>query len=141
MAQGKPYQAYQTTGIKTSGQKQLIVMLYEGMHRFMNRAVKAIEAEDYETAHNYLNRTGKILLELLSTLREDKGGEIAANLKRLYVYCYEKIVIANLKKDIELICEVQKITSNLGSAWKQISAKQGANLFKEEQPQRIQVMG
>ncbi len=123
MAQGRPYQAYQTTSIKTSGQKQLIVMLYEGMNRFMNKAITAIHENDFETAHHNMNRTGNILLELLSTLREDVGGEVAVNLKQLYVFCYEQTVLANLKKDVEMIKSVQGIINNLAEGWKQIGKK------------------
>jgi len=123
MAQGRPYQAYQNAQVNTSNQKQLIIMMYEGMDKFLNKAVKSIKEGDIESAHSYLHRTGQILLELLSTLREDKGGEIAGNLKRIYVFCYEQVVIANLKKDIRSIREIQTILGNLKGAWKQIGQK------------------
>ncbi len=140
MAQGRPYQAYQSTSIKTSSQKQLIVMLYDGMNRFMNKSIKAIHDKDYELAHNNLNKTGKILLELLSTLKEEKGGEIAGNLKKIYVYCYEQIVIANLKKDVTMIREVQDVLSNLGAGWKQINQKT-QQLAPAAGPQKIRITG
>jgi len=120
MAYGRPYQAYQQNSVQTSSQKQLIVMLYDGMHRFMTQAVQAIEQGDVEAAHQNLNKTSKILLELLGTLREDKGGEVAANLKKLYVYCYEQVVISNLKKDVEGIKSVQKVIGNLRDGWKEL---------------------
>ncbi len=123
MAQGRPYEAYQKTQVSTSNQKQLIVMLYDGMERFMNKACNAIRVGDIETAHSNLHRTGQVLLELLSTLREDKGGEIAANLKKIYVYCYEQVVIANLKKDPDMVQNVRQIIGNLGAAWKDIAKK------------------
>ncbi|PCI22437.1 MAG: flagellar export chaperone FliS [SAR324 cluster bacterium] len=122
MAQGRPYQAYQKTSVQTSNQKQLIVMLYDGMNRFMDRGVKAIQEGDLEVAHINLHKTGKILLELTSTLREDRGGEVATNLKRLYVYSYEQVVIANLKKDIHKIREVQKVLNNLREGWKVVKS-------------------
>ncbi len=140
MAQGRPYQAYQTTSIKTSSQKQLIVMLYDGMHRFMNQAMKSIHEKDYESAHSNLNKTGKILLELLSTLREDKGGEVATNLKKIYVYCYEQIVIANLKKEVSMIRDVQGVLKNLSEGWKQINRKVQQPV-QEATPQQIRITG
>ncbi len=140
MAQGRPYQAYQTTSIKTSSQKQLIVMLYDGMNRFTNQAIKAIHEKNFESAHNNLDKTGKILLELLSTLREDKGGEIAANLKKIYVFCYEQIVIANLKKDVATIREVQGVLKNLSEGWKKISQKSQITT-PTATPQKIRVTG
>ena len=141
MAQGRPYQAYQTAQVTTSNQKQLIIMLYDGMDRFLSRAVKSIKEGDIETAHTYLHRTGQILLELLSTLREDKGGEIAGNLKRLYVFCYEQVVIANLKKDIRMIREVQQVLDNLRAAWKQIGQKDVQLKTGTETFQKIRVTG
>ena len=121
MAQGRPYQAYQNTHVKTSSQKQLIVMLFDGMDRFMSRAAQGIKENDFEIAHSSLQKTGKILLELLSTLREDKGGEIAANLKKIYLYCYEEIVVANLKKDLNKVYEIQELLNNLREGWREIS--------------------
>jgi len=141
MAQGRPYQAYQTAQVKTSNQKQLIIMLYDGMDRFLNRAVKSIKEGDIESAHTYLHRTGQILLELLSTLREDKGGEIAGNLKRLYIFCYEQVVIANLKKDIRMIREVQQVLNNLRGAWKQIGQKDVQLRTGTDAFQKISVTG
>lgn len=141
MAQGRPYQAYQTAQVKTSNQKQLIVMLYDGMDRFLGKAVKAVREDDIESAHTYLHRTGQILLELLSTLREDKGGEIAANLKRLYIFCYEKVVIANLKKDVRMIREVQQVLANLRDAWKKIGAKEALLKTGTDEFRKIRVTG
>lgn len=141
MAQGRPYQAYQNAQVTGSNQKQLIVMLYDGMDRFLNRAVRSIREGDIETAHSYLHRTGQILLELLSTLREDKGGEIAGNLKRIYIYCYEQVVIANLKKDTQMIREIQQVLNGLGEAWRQIGKKQAALKTGTDTYQKISVRG
>lgn len=141
MAQGRPYQAYQNTQISTSNQKQLIIMLFDGMNRFMNKAIVSIEEKDLEAAHENLQRTSKILLELLSTLREDKGGEIAGNLKRIYVFCYEQIVIANLRKDVGLIREVRGVLSNLRAGWKEVS-KAGGGLKQDQiTPKSISITG
>lgn len=141
MAQGRPYQAYQNAQVNTSNQKQLIIMLYDGMDKFLNRAIKSIREGDIESAHNYLHRTGQVLLELLSTLREDKGGEIATNLKRIYVYCYEQVVIANLKKDPAKIREIQQVLSNIRLAWKQIGKKEVNLKTGTDAFQKIRVTG
>ena len=141
MAQGRPYQAYQNTQVNTSNQKQLIIMLFDGMDRFMSRSIKAIETGDVETAHTNLHRTGQILLELMSTLREDKGGQIALNLKRLYLFCYERIVIANLKKDVQMIKEVKEIMANLAEGWKYIGQKSAGDRPGGITPQQIRVTG
>ncbi len=141
MAQGRPYQAYQNAQVTTSNQKQLIVMMYDGMDRFLTRAVRSIKEGDIESAHSYLHRTGQILLELLGTLREDKGGEIAANLKRIYIYCYEQVVISNLKKDTQMIREIQQVLNNLRGAWKHLGQKDVRFKSGTDVVQKISVTG
>jgi flagellar protein FliS len=115
-------------------------MLFDGMSRFTLRAVRAIEDNDVEVAHANLHRTGQILLELLSTLREDKGGEIAANLKKIYVYCYERIVIANLKKDASIVKEVRSILGEIGDGFKRIGRGQAGETTSAA-PRKIRVTG
>jgi len=137
MAQGRPYQAYQTGSVATSNQKQLVIMLFDGMHRFMNQAIKGIDELDYEATHINLHKTGKILLELLSTLNEEKGGEVASNLKNIYLFSYEQIVMANLKKDAEMVKDVQGILNNLREGFKGLVKKQQTI----GQPQSIRVTG
>lgn len=117
MAQGRPYSAYQKASVATSNQKQLIVMLYDGMNKFLSNAIKGIEEEDFEAVHTNSSRTTKILLELLSTLKEEEGGEVAESLKRIYVYAYEQTVIGNLKKDAETLKTVRKVLNNLRAGW------------------------
>lgn len=141
MAQGRPYQAYQNTQVQTSNQKQLIVMLFDGMSRFTGKAIAAIGEGDIEVAHANLHRTGQILLELLSTLREEKGGEIARNLRQLYVYCYEKTVIANLKKDAEMVREVKAIVDELADGWRHVGRGKAGQGSKEAAPRQIRVTG
>ena len=141
MAQQRPYQAYQNTHVKTSNQKQLVVMLFDGMDRFLSRASKAVLDHEFEVAHNNLQKTSKILLELLGTLREDRGGEIAQNLKKIYVYCYEEIVLANLKKDAEKINTVQEILGNLAVGWRTISKSEGSLTRAQSEPKSIRITG
>jgi len=138
MAQPKPYQAYQTNSVATSNQKQLVIMLFDGMSRFTTQALTALEERDFEAVHMNLHKTGKILLELLATLNEAKGGEIARNLKNIYLFCYEQVVVANLKKDAQRIREVQQILNNVGDGFRAIGQKQVNPALS---PQNIRITG
>ncbi|MGK0289609.1 MAG: flagellar protein FliS [bacterium] len=135
------YQAYQNTSIQTSNQKQLILMLFDGMNRFMTKGIEDINQTKYESAHKNLTKVGKILLELLSTLREDRGGEIGQNLKKLYLFCYENIVIANLKKDTQKIREIQKILNNLRDGWAQTKGSGVTKTTPKAMPQKVRYTG
>jgi flagellar protein FliS len=111
------YTAYKNTGIQTADQRTLILMLYDGLLRFLQKSIVKMEAREIEAAHNYLVRSREIVAELLATLRPEKAGDIGLNLKRLYVYAFNRIVEANLRKDPEIVREVIKLVSTLREGW------------------------
>ncbi|MFH0925050.1 MAG: flagellar export chaperone FliS [bacterium] len=79
-----------------------------------------------EQAHNYLSRSRKIVNELLISLNFEAGGEIAINLKRLYLFIIDNIFTANLKKDsssLEKIDNCISILKTLREAWANIEQK------------------
>ena len=115
-----PYNAYKKQSIETVSQQQLVVLLYEGMIKFIKRAIIAVDKKDFEGVHVNLSKTNNILLELISGLNMEQGGEIAYNLKRLYVYSYERLTHANLKKDKAIMEEILNVISPLTEAWRDV---------------------
>ena len=114
------YRAYYQTNVQTSDQLTLIIMLYDGMVRFLRKAESRAEANDIEGTHNYLMRSKDIVNELLSTLRVENTGEIGQNLRELYLYMFRRIVEANLRKDPEVIRELIKVAETLRQGWNQL---------------------
>ncbi|MBF0289970.1 MAG: flagellar export chaperone FliS [SAR324 cluster bacterium] len=142
----RSYQAYYKTNVETTDRLSLVIMLYDGMIRFMKKAVAKIEQGDVEEAHNYLVRAKEIISELLSTLRLEEGGELAQNLKNLYLYSFKKIVEANLKKDPDMIREVIQVMENLRQGWIQVkgqqtSQKQNMSAAYQAGQKKIRVQG
>lgn len=139
----RSYQAYYKTNVQTSDQLTLIIMLYDGMIRFLKKAVVKIEEGEIEEAHNYLVRSKEIIGELMSTLKIEDGGEIANNLKELYLYSFKKIVEANLKKDPVMVQEVIQVMNNLREGWIQIKAEQNKNKqpLSAQQQKKLRVQG
>lgn len=117
MPQANPYSAYERTNVETADQRQLILMLYDGAIRFMSKAAARIESNDIEAAHNYLVRSREIVSELLATLKPEKAGEVGTNLQRLYVYVFNRLVHANLTKDLEAVRECIHLMTTLREGW------------------------
>ena len=118
------YKAYSKTDVNTSDQLTLIIMLYDGLLRFLKKAMVKIEENDVEAAHNYFVRSKDIVNELLSTLHAEKGGDIGNNLRELYLYMFRRIVEANLKKDIEITKDVYQVAKTLHEGWIQLKSRQ-----------------
>jgi flagellar protein FliS len=66
-----------------------------------------------------------ILYELISCLNENQGGEIARNLKQIYLYCIQQLTQANLQKDPKHLDEVEGLVQQLRSAWVEIGKDVG----------------
>ncbi len=112
-----PYSAYEMTSVETASQSRLIVMLYDGAIRFMNKGAACIENEEIENAHRYLTRSADIVSELLSGLKPEQGGDIGKNLHRLYVFVFEQIVEANLRKNAAQVVRMAKVMGILREGW------------------------
>ena len=114
-------QAYAQDSVLTASPEKLVVMLYDGLARFLARGAAAIRAEDAAAAGNALNRAGAILDELLATL-DPAAGEIAERLAEIYLFCKRELLAAQLKRDPKRIERVAKLLAELREAWSTIAA-------------------
>lgn len=110
-------ESYKLAHIETATPERLVVMLYEGAIRFLHIAVQALADRQLDTANGNILKAEAIVLELMSVLDRDLGGEIAANLSSLYDYIYRQLVKGNLAHDPEPLLEVIGLLENLRSAW------------------------
>ncbi|MBS1845732.1 MAG: flagellar export chaperone FliS [Actinobacteria bacterium] len=114
-------QAYAQDSVLTAAPEKLVVMLYDGLARFLARGAAAIRAEDIAAAGNALNRAGAILDELLATL-DPAAGEIAERLSEIYLFCKRELLAAQLKRDPARIERVATLLAELREAWATIAA-------------------
>ena len=119
MTNNKASQQYAQTKIQTASGGDLVVMLYQGCIKFLRLAKKSMEEDNIHNTNEYLIRSQDIIMELLTTLDGEKGGEVAQNLAALYEYMYRELIQANMKKDPERIDQVEGMMLELLEAWKE----------------------
>ncbi|MCP4613158.1 MAG: flagellar export chaperone FliS [Planctomycetes bacterium] len=112
---------YQDNAVTTQSKGRLIVMLYDGAIRFLRLAIKEIENNNYEAKGRYINKAIDILNELNVVLDMDAGGEIAGNLRKLYIFMINRLSQGNVQSDPKLIRDVIKLMEELNSSWKAIT--------------------
>ncbi|KPJ66902.1 MAG: hypothetical protein AMJ43_06545 [Coxiella sp. DG_40] len=115
-------EAYRDATITTQNKGRLIVLLYDGAIKFMKLAVKETEAGNWEAKGKYINRAQDIINELNAVLDTEAGGEIAANLRRLYCFMNSRLSQANIKRDPQMIREVITLMEELNQGWKAINS-------------------
>lgn len=119
-------QAYQTNSINTATPAELTMMLYNGGIKFIKQTKVAIQEKKLDKAHESNLRVQDILNELIITLNRDYP--ISEQLLLLYDYMLRRLIEANLKKDIEILDEVEGFFVQFRDTWKEamtLSKKQG----------------
>ncbi len=114
-----PPKAYQQASVLTATPERLIVMLYDGMHRFLFQAAAAMRQRDVAAAHSKLRQAEAILWHLQSTLDLEQG-EIAQNLLSIYLFCRRHLNQARVDFDPAKVQEVDRLLTTLRDAWNQI---------------------
>lgn len=117
----KATEAYQQVAVMTQSKGRLIVMLYDGAIKFLRLAVREMEAGNYAAKGQYINRAHDIINELNGVLNVEAGGDIAQNLRNLYLFMNRRLRQANVKRDPQMIREVITLLEELNQGWKTIT--------------------
>jgi len=116
-----PWKSYRQIATQTASPGQLVLMLFEGALRALERARAAFDCEDpaesITAVHNNIQRAQDIIRELNNSLNMEQGGECAATLRRLYDYFERRLWESNLKKDPSGLQEVARHLTVLRDAW------------------------
>lgn len=118
MALPNAYAQYNNSKILTASPAELTLMLYEGAIKFCNIAIMGIEQKDIEKAHTNICRTERIIDHFRQTL--DTKYPVSEDFDRVYVYLEQRLVEANVKKDVEILEEVCTHLRSMRDTWKEV---------------------
>jgi flagellar protein FliS len=116
-ADNHPNKEYLTTKVMTASPEQLQLMLYDGAIRFCEQARAAIENKNVEHSYNLLLRAENIVMEMCNGMRDNVAPDVCANMKRLYLFCYECLVDANMKKNLKPLDDAMRILRHMRESW------------------------
>jgi flagellar protein FliS len=120
---------YRTAAVMTASPGQLVVMMYDGVLKFVSvaRAGCALPEADPQRlsmVQEGVKRSLAIIDELRVTLDKDNGGEYAENLDRLYDYYSRRLLKAQITLDDAPLAEVEKLVGTLRDGWAQMLVAQ-----------------
>ncbi|MFE4523012.1 flagellar export chaperone FliS [Cytobacillus firmus] len=96
--------------------QEITSMLYEACMDNLEGAISALKKKDYFTSNKLLKKSNDILYRLDAGINYE-AGIIADQLDALYDYMSEKLIEANIKKDVSAVEEVLKILTELSTSW------------------------
>jgi flagellar protein FliS len=104
------------TVINTMNKGNLILMLYDGALKYLQKAYDAFTLENDSEANTNIIKAQNILTELMVSLDMSKG-DVAKNLYNLYDYMNHSLIEVNIKKDKALLKEVENMLWELRQTW------------------------
>ena len=102
-----------------------VVMLYDGVIRFLNQASEAMEQGKIELRYNKLKRATDIITSLQASLDFKLGGDAAQLLHDFYASVESRIYMLHGKPDMALCQQLVKELKEMRDTWDQID--RGAN--------------
>ena len=118
MALPGAYAQYNNSKVLTASPAELTLMLYDGAIKFCNIAEVAIEEKDIQKAHNNIRKVQNIIVYLQSTL--DTKYPVAQDFINIYDCLSQRLVEANVKKDKEILEEVNMHLHSVRDNWKEV---------------------
>jgi flagellar protein FliS len=130
------------TGVLAASPNKLTIMLYEGA---ISACRSALVHMQHKEIQNKSDMIGKAIMIIESGLRlslnKKEGGEIANSLDALYMYMSNRLTIANIRNQPEVIQEVVKLLTELKSAWEAIEQQVNSNVVPMTSNQQYSRVG
>ena len=117
----KAFSAYKETNAATAimdaTPHQLTGLLLKAATDKLSIAMGAMDRGDITLRTESIRGATAIIIELKSTLNLSEGGEIAAQLDRLYEFSLASLIEANGHCDVSKLQAVRDILSEINEAW------------------------
>src|ERR1700723_1883766 len=109
--------SYQQQTLAGATGVELIVALYDGLIRFLYRALQCVEEKDVHGRRIAVKKAIDILIYLQARLRADVGGTVAASLADFYSTMFTLTLEASHHESKEQFLEVISFVRNVREAW------------------------
>jgi flagellar protein FliS len=114
--------SYRTSAILTASPEQLVIMLYDGCHRFLLQSITAMREGSMSAARERFARATAIIDELQRTL-DMSAGVVAERLDGIYVFCQRHLAEGLSEGNPAKLEQVDELLRELRDGWAQAAAK------------------
>ncbi len=118
MALPNAFAQYNNNKVMTASPAELTLMLYDGAIKFCNIAIDAVENRNASKAHTNIVKVENIVAYLRNTLNMDYP--VAKEYDKMYDYIQRRLVEANLRKNVDILKEVNDHLHTIRDTWKEV---------------------
>lgn len=119
----KAYDVYKSNSVTYASKEQLLLMIVDGAVSYAKSGRQAILDKDVKKAHHDLIRVQDIFSELMASLDLKQAGNWGKKLMSVYQYIKDRVMEANIKKDVEILDEVIPIIEDIRNTWYEAERK------------------
>ncbi len=109
--------------INGASTEQLVAMLLEGAQRFLGQAVLHMERKDIPAKAMAVNRVSAIIEELIVWVNQEDGGELGANLLRIYDWWLSELFEGSQKNQKERLDYISKQMGEMRTTWMEVDQR------------------
>ena len=125
---------YQALALEGASPVELTIALYDGIVRFMNEAIEAVERNDAERRRAAVKRAMDIVMHLQVTLDRSPGGRPAEALTEFYTAMFALMLQGSQANSKQKFERVVANVRNVREGWKAVLAEINANDVAENGP-------
>jgi flagellar protein FliS len=133
--------AYLETRILSADPVELINIFYEYAVLSVQEARDNLARRDIAARSKAITKAIRILGELEAVLDHSAGGEIAANLARLYKYMRGQLMQANIRQQDAPLAEVELLLQTIAEGWRGVSTASQIRVETAEADSGVQWSG
>lgn len=115
---GNPYAKYQDSKILTASPAELTLMLYEGIIKFTNIGITAIENREFQKANTNIMKAERIVDHLSATLNEKYP--VANDFRNVYSCIMQALISGNMRKDVAELERALEYSRMMRDTWKDV---------------------
>ena len=122
------YEQYLERSVLTASPIELVRILYRFVIDNLRDASRCVVEGNIEGRGHAVSKATDGLLELLTSLDHQNGGEVSARLAELYGYATSRVLQGHVDQQAEPFEEVERIMTTLLESWEQIGQPEIADI-------------
>ncbi|MCC6679001.1 MAG: flagellar export chaperone FliS [Phycisphaerales bacterium] len=115
--------AYLKTKVLTATPEELRLMLLDGGIKFARQGRDGITRKDYEASYTGLSQSRDIVMELITTVRDEIDPELAAKVRGVYTFIYTLLVEGSFEKDVAKVDKAIELLEFERETWAMLMQK------------------
>ena len=120
MYNNNAYNTYKNNSVNYASKDQLLLIILDGAVKFSKMGRQAILDKDIKGAHENIIKTQNIFYELMISLDLNHSGDWGSNVISIYKFIIDKLVQANIKKDINIMDEIIPLIEEIRDMWNEV---------------------